>query len=508
MSLAPPPHSPPRPGLGLLKRAALGCLAIFVLAAAGTATAGLLEVKSVVDIIKTGHKIKGIESVLDDVDGGGPQTILVLGSDHRWIDGTTNPPRSDTLMLIRLDPSKGATAVMSLPRDLEVQIPGHCGPCKLNAAYAYGGPKLTVQVIKGLFGGSFPINHVVNVNFDGFARAINYLGCFYVDVDRRYFHSNKGVPIGARWAAINIQPGYQRLCGNDSLAFVRYRHTDNDEVRAARQQWYLRAAKDQLPLGDLLSSHEQLLRIFARYTDTDVRDTDATLKLIKLAIESAGHPVRTIHLAENFTTDGQFVTISQGNLRDARERFLEARAGGPPQAEPHGSTTTTSSRSHAHSRSKRHKTKRESSLAKGLVAAGTTSENYVADAASRTPFPLYYPRAVYGMGGFVSDPPRVYGIRDDEGVLHHAYRLVLSAGEVGQYYGIQGMTWMDPPVLDHPSETRSVDGRRFELFYDADRLRIVAWRTTHAVYWVSNTLSETLSNGQMLGIARSLAHIS
>jgi hypothetical protein len=62
---------------------------------------------------------------------------------------------------------------------------------------------------------------------------------------------------------------------------------------------------------------------------------------------------------------------------------------------------------------------------------------------------------------------------------------------------------MDPPILDSPSEERKIKGRTFELHYEGDRLRLVAWRTPQAVYWVSNTLLQTLSEQQMIAIARS-----
>ena len=88
--------------------------------------------------------IPGVKNVLDEVPAGEPQTILLLGSDRRYGDGKGNPPRSDTIIVVRLDPDKNATAVMSLPRDLKVTIPGH-GTDKINGAYHAGGPKLTMQ---------------------------------------------------------------------------------------------------------------------------------------------------------------------------------------------------------------------------------------------------------------------------------------------------------------------------------------------------------------------------
>ena len=84
---------------------------------------------------------------------------------------------------------------------------------------------------------------------------------------------------------------------------------------------------------------------------------------------------------------------------------------------------------------------------------------------------------------------------------------MVSKGIVGEYYGIQGMNWRDPPILDDPSETRTVNGRKLELHYDGKRLRLVAWRTNRAVYWVSNTLTQSLGKDQMLGIAASLRRL-
>ena len=125
---------------------------------------------------------------------------------------------------------------MSIPRDLKVEIPG-VGTDKFNAAYAYGGPKLTLRVVKEMTG--LKINHVVNVDFLGFVQAVYAIGCVFTDVDRRYYHSNEGVPPSEQYAEINIQPGYQLLCGKKALEYVRYRHTDTDIVRSARQQDFI-----------------------------------------------------------------------------------------------------------------------------------------------------------------------------------------------------------------------------------------------------------------------------
>ncbi len=83
------------------------------------------------------------------------------------------------------------------------------------------------------------------MNFGGFQRAVNRLGCVYIDVDHRYYHSNAGLPPSAQYSEIDIKPGYQKLCGAKALDYVRYRHIDSDFVRSARQQDFLRQAKGQ-----------------------------------------------------------------------------------------------------------------------------------------------------------------------------------------------------------------------------------------------------------------------
>jgi LCP family protein required for cell wall assembly len=180
---------------------------------------------------------------LDYVSPDKPAVALVIGSDHRYIDGK-DPGRSDTVMLIRTDPTTHTVSMLSFPRDLNVPIhcPGHPEfVAKINAAYSTCGPAGPLQTVKALT--NIPINYLVAVNFVGFIQVVNKLGGVYIDVDRRYFNNHTG-PTG--FAAINLEPGYQRLNGKQALDFVRYRHTDSDFFRVARQQLFVRATKEQM----------------------------------------------------------------------------------------------------------------------------------------------------------------------------------------------------------------------------------------------------------------------
>ena len=196
-----PDEKPPRVAFGMYKRFAIAGVLIMLLTAGTVASAGLLEVKELVSVIRdesAGHVIPGLKGALDDVPAGKPQTILILGSDRRFVDiKQDNPARSDTILLVRLDPRKEATAVMSIPRDLKVpiQVPGGGIDRQDQRRLLLGGPALAVKTVRNLL--HIPINHVVNVNFGGFQRAVNRLGCVYVDVDKRYYHSNLGLPVSA-----------------------------------------------------------------------------------------------------------------------------------------------------------------------------------------------------------------------------------------------------------------------------------------------------------------------
>jgi LCP family protein required for cell wall assembly len=488
----------------MYKRFLLGALFVVLASATTVATAALLEVKDYAKIIGGGDTIAGIGGALDNVPPGGPQTILLLGSDRRFADIATKAPvRSDTIILVRLDPARGATAVMSLPRDLKVRIPNH-GTDKINAAYAIGGPKLTVKTVRGLL--HIPINHVINVNFGGFRRAVNRLKCVYVDIDRRYFNDNHP-PYGGggNYATIDVKAGYQRLCGQDALDFVRYRHFDSDLVRAARQQEFLRQAKEQIGVSKVLGDRKGLLRVFAAYTQTDIRGSSAILQLLKLAVESAQHPVQEVHFPGQIT--GDFVTVRRADLRRIKDQFMNAKGTPAPPAPRGQAVKRSSTRSSAAKKRSSRRSRGSSALPPGMQLAPGLVQDQAVRIATDVPFAVYYPRAILNGAEYLPDHSRVYTIADRNGHRYRAYRIVVKTNEIGQYYGIQGTSWSGPPILDNPSERRRLGRRTYELFFDGDRLRLVAWRSAGAAYWVSNTLLQTLTNKQMLALARSVSKV-
>jgi polyisoprenyl-teichoic acid--peptidoglycan teichoic acid transferase len=500
----------PRRG-GLWWRFLLGGLVLVVLSAGVTATVGLNTVQGFVDDLKQGGTIKGANAVITRAQAGQPQTILLIGSDHRF-GHDTRDARSDTMILVRLDPDANATTVLSIPRDLKVDftVPGgglRVG-AKINETYTDGGEVLTAKVIRRLLG--IQINHIVNINFRSFKEAVDAIGCVYVDVDRWYYHSNAGLPASQQYAEIDVAPGYQKLCGAQALDFVRYRHGDSDFLRSARQQDFLRQVKSQYGASQFLSDPHKLTHEVGKYmtTDASLQSKEELLRLIYLVGYSASHGIYQVQFPETYlnSAGGSYVTATDAQLAEVRHQFLS-----PPPKEP-GAQPAGGGGNRGHG--KRHGPKGPSTA--GLVNAQSSGEDYAIQLGAMR-FPVYYPKLLTAGGRYMTpardasgqlEYPRAYRIKAPDRRMKGAYRLVVSQGQVGNYYGIQGTSWTDPPILSHPSaDARTVDGKHLLLFYDGKRLHTVGWKTSHGAYWIQNTLQERLTNDQMLAIAGSLTRL-
>jgi polyisoprenyl-teichoic acid--peptidoglycan teichoic acid transferase len=519
----PPPsgdlEAPPKPKRYWL-RFTLASVLIVAVAAAATATSVLLYLDSIAHALSHNNvysnKLKGY---LQQVDGGEPQNILILGSDKR-ANFEEDPGRSDTTMLLRLDPDRNAIAVMSVPRDLKVEIPGY-GTGKFNEAYAYGGPKLTLQTVKQLTG--LPINHVVNVDFLGFVRAVYAIGCVYVDVDRRYFHSNLGVPASEQYAEINVQPGYQLLCGKKALQYVRYRHTDTDLVRSARQQDFISAARQRVSIQDLVFDQSGLIDIFTKYTTSDINDKETMLQVLKLFLASRNAAIKEVHFPAELGPS--FVYTTPAAVNGAVNLFLGIEASGGSRGSLEDGEGEDSGKGGKKNGKKAKKTKvrpEEPHLEKlkppgsdGLVPAREAGELEAKSAARKlgSGFPVFYPSRLPS-GAYYAESnsfehvqdPRVYHLKDTDDNRHAAYRMVgvLELDDGTHYFGIQGIQgWSDPPILNNPSLTKTIHGREYDIYVDGDRVKMIAWHRGDNSYWVANDLLQTLTNDQMVGMARS-----
>ena len=195
------------------------------------------------------------EGVSDDakaaLSGGGSMlggtNILVLGSDARTGDSidesSSGPSRADTIMVIHA--GLGGVRKLSIPRDTEAEIPGH-GSRKINAAYALGGPALTIRTVENFLGNGLKINHLVEVDFKDFPAFIDALGGITVNNKTRICSP----PFDNFWKGIHFRKGELHLDGTRALGYARVRKNpcapaEDDRARAARQQEVLRAIGDQ-----------------------------------------------------------------------------------------------------------------------------------------------------------------------------------------------------------------------------------------------------------------------
>jgi LCP family protein required for cell wall assembly len=319
-------RQPPPPGVsgfGILKRVLLGT--VVVLSSLGLAVAGgaYLWFHQSVSDVQSHPDLRKVSAELDVPVANHPAIALAIGYDHRAGVESAGPSRSDTIMLIRADPNNKTVSLLSFPRDLVVPI--YCGarqlpPDRINAAYSDCGPRGTVDTIRHLTG--LPINYVITVDFHGFKEVVDKLGGVWMDIDRRYYNQNTGAGYD-NYANINLQPGYQKLSGGAALEFVRFRHTDDDFHRLARQQEFVRALKEQISHGFSYTD------VFALVNDM-VHSVEVAAGGHKL---SGGDVVQWAFFAKNLpgghffqpriedVTSGNLVTAPQSAIQQAVDQF-------------------------------------------------------------------------------------------------------------------------------------------------------------------------------------------
>ncbi|MDP9264845.1 MAG: LCP family protein [Chloroflexota bacterium] len=174
--------------------------------------------------------------------------VLVMGLDVRPGSRPTETLNTDTVIVLSLDPVNKTAAMLSIPRDLYVDLPGQ-GQDKINAAYAIGGPELSRRAVENLLG--IPIQSYAIVDFVAFTRIIDTLGGVVVDVqrpirDEAYPTADFGIE------RLNILAGPQLMDGARALRFARSRHDSNDFGRAKRQQEVILAFRTRVVQGNML----------------------------------------------------------------------------------------------------------------------------------------------------------------------------------------------------------------------------------------------------------------
>lgn len=233
------------------------------------------------DILATADIDNEVAEVLDNPTGGS-LTFLIVGSDSRaGLDDLTNfgavgGSRGDVIMLVRVDADNSTAQMLSIPRDLYVDIPGR-GQNKINAAYAFGGPSLMVETVKATLG--VEVNHYVEVDFVGFAALIDQIGGIEIAFPYPARDLKSGLDVGS---------GPQVLDGDMALAYARSRKYQelqdgrwvsvkaSDIGRTERQQEVIRAIANQLRQPSSLVEAGETAATLARYVTIDSNLAEAS----------------------------------------------------------------------------------------------------------------------------------------------------------------------------------------------------------------------------------------
>src|SRR5438132_2803840 len=186
-------------------------------------------------------------------------TILLLGSDHATGKGSAGravDQHSDSITLLHTDPGHHRLYYLSIPRDLQTEVPGH-GQEKINAAMQFGGPKLAIQTLDQLLGTSLPVNHVVIVDFNQFEKLIDAVGGITVNVPEKIVSNRFDCPYPAQrcsqWQGWRFHKGPTHMSGHQALIFSRVRENRLDPSWTDFNRQYDQQLVEQATLRKLSS---------------------------------------------------------------------------------------------------------------------------------------------------------------------------------------------------------------------------------------------------------------
>ncbi|MBC7251253.1 MAG: LCP family protein, partial [Anaerolineae bacterium] len=219
-----------------------------------------------------------------------PIHIVLLGLDQRPEE--SGPSRTDTIIVVRVDPATNSASMLSIPRDLWVPIPGY-DENRINTAnyigdlkgYPGGGPALVKKTIEYNLG--IRVHYYVRINFEGFVRIIDRIGGIDINVPKEIRDTQYPDPDNpGAYTTIYIPAGPQHMDGATALKYARTRHVDSDFGRLARQQQVIMAVRDRvLSLGlipQLLPHLSELMNEMGDAVQTDLQPADI-IRLAQLA---------------------------------------------------------------------------------------------------------------------------------------------------------------------------------------------------------------------------------
>jgi LCP family protein required for cell wall assembly len=232
-------------------------------------------------------------------DGTSRVNILVMGLDYRDWEAGQGPSRTDSMILFSLDPVKKTASMLSIPRDLWVNIPGY-NYAKINTAYflgeAYkipgGGPALAVQTVEEFLG--VPIQFYAQIDFYAFVEFIDDMQCLDLNVEDKITIGRIGED-GVK----TLYPGVQCLDGKDVLGYARERHTQGDDfARSRRQQQVIMAIREQILTFNMLPTLIAKSPVLYKDLSSGIRTNLNLQQITQLAISASQVPEGNIRRAE------------------------------------------------------------------------------------------------------------------------------------------------------------------------------------------------------------------
>lgn len=215
-----------------------------------------------------------VVEVLDKKEGITERTnILVLGVDAPERDREGDIPRSDTMMLVSLDPNKNSAFILSIPRDTRVVLPGRKKATKINHAHRFGGPELSIQAVKDLLG--IPIHHYAVVDYKALYQIVDKVGGVEITIDHPggMHYTDNAIKPPLR---IDLDQGTQILDGKKAEQYLRYRkgYTSGDLGRVEAQQKFISALIDKVLSPESITKIPQLLETVYENVETDLSKKD------------------------------------------------------------------------------------------------------------------------------------------------------------------------------------------------------------------------------------------
>lgn len=257
------------------------------------------------------------------------RNILLVGTDKaKSREGLSDPGRSDSLIIVRVDPVHRRFSMLSIPRDLQAEVPGE-GTEKINSAYSIGGSALTVRTVKNLT--NLPIHHYAEVNFDEFKTLIDEIGGVTVDVPKTIVTPPKdaeGSFDGVQW---RFAKGEQKLNGRRALAYARVRHNtrdpnESDLSRGRRQQQVIDAIANRVvSFNSVLHPRKVPHAVVAPLTSDMAASTMMAMAFGK-SWASQENTVRCRLGGDIGMVDGQSVIIGDGGENGAVIRMFLGKA--------------------------------------------------------------------------------------------------------------------------------------------------------------------------------------